>query len=183
MTLAGAEILTNPDLCAHIVYPYANDDQMVEAVCLFASAGLRKDESVLLVMTDVHQGPVRQRLGDNGFDFAKLESTGQLVCADADQLLASFVFRGIIDEYRFKTTIGDLIVKARVRSATRSVRVFGEMVDLMWASNPKATHRMEELWNEVIAAHSVPLLCAYSLSGERPALSSNILDYHSHAVS
>jgi hypothetical protein len=57
------------------------------------------------------------------------------------------------------------------------------MVDLIWKDHPKANSRLEELWNDVIKTHSVPLLCAYSLSGSSGGLSRQILESHSHAVS
>ena len=78
------------------------------------------------------------------------------------------MFDGIIDHHRFKTTVGHLIEKGRAASSNGEVRVFGEMVDLIWVPNPKATQRLEELWNQVIALYSVPLLCAYSPGGSRP---------------
>jgi hypothetical protein len=53
----------------------------------------------------------------------------------------------------------------------------------MWTTNLKATERLEQLWNEVIEVHSVPLLCAYSLSGTRPsALPESLLACHSHRI-
>ena len=62
-------------------------------------------------------------------------------------------------------------------------RVFGEMVNLIWGSHPTATERLEELWNEVIEIHSVPLLCAYSLSGKLETLPRQLLSCHSYAIS
>ena len=41
------------------------------------------------------------------------------------------------------------------------------MVDLIWEAHPRTTQRLEELWNDVIEAHQVPLLCAYSLGGSK----------------
>ena len=186
MNSAGIEILSNPQPRAHIVYSYTDEAQMAEAVCLFASTGLRKVEAVLLVLSEAHYEPVRRCLARQGFDLEHLEATGHLICENAQNLLGSFMFDGIIDEHRFKTTIGGMIEKAKGgngKGAPRPVRVFGEMVDLIWTSDPKATQRLEELWNQVIDAHSVPLLCAYALAGSRPAaLPMPLVSCHSHAI-
>src|SRR5512141_1879446 len=99
MSLNSIETLTNPQPRGHIVYLYTNESQVVEAVCLFASAGLHKDESVLLVMTEAHRQLVRQQRDEEGFPLQELESGGRFVCIDAQDLLASFLFDGIIDEY------------------------------------------------------------------------------------
>jgi len=183
MTPTAHEILANPGPQDHIVYPYTDKTQVAEAVCLFASAGLRKGEAVILVMASAHCNPIRKRLDGEGFDLAALEASGQLVCENAKDLLGTFMFDGIIDELRFKTKVGAIIEKAKAGVLKRPVRVFGEMVDLIWTTSPKATRRLEELWNDVIDRHNVPLLCAYSLAGPRPdALPRELLACHSCAI-
>jgi len=183
MNPTAHEILCNPEPRGHIVYPYTDEAQVAEAVCLFASAGLRKGEAVILVMASAHCDPIRERLSEEGFDLAALEASGQLVCQNAKDLLGTFMFDGIIDELRFKTKIGAIIEKAKAGILKRPVRVFGEMVDLIWTTSPKATRRLEELWNDVIDRHGVPLLCAYSLAGPRPdALPRELLACHSSTI-
>jgi len=168
------------------VYSYTDDAQLADAVCLFAGSGLQKGEAALLVLSEPHYDPVRQRLEREGFNLAELEETGQLVCENAKNLLADFMFDGIIDEHKFKTKIDRMIERARLGTGVRKhglVRVFGEMVDLIWGPHPHATERLEELWNEVIRVHSVPLLCAYSLAGTPHALPQPLVSCHSHAIS
>jgi hypothetical protein len=186
MNSTGIEILSNPQPCAHIVYPYTDDTQLADAVCLFAGSGRQKGEGVLLVLSGPHYDPVRQRLERDGFNLAELEESGQLVCENAQSLLDNFLFDGIIDEHKFKTKIDRMIEKAKLGTGARKhglVRVFGEMVDLIWGPHPKATERLEELWNEVIRIHSVPLLCAYSIAGTPNALPWRLESCHSHAIS
>lgn len=179
MNATGEAILTHPGPHGHFVYPYTNESQFSEAVCLFVSSGLRNGGSALLVMRESHCEPIRTQLQDHGLDVAELEACGRLVCVPAESLLGTFMFDGIIDDDLCKITIGKLIEKARAASCNGEVRVFGEMVDLIWLPNPKATQRLEELWNQVIKLHSVPLLCAYSLGGNRPdALSDALLQCH-----
>jgi len=183
MNTSGATLLTHPRPCGHIVYPYTNESQFAEAVCLFASAGLRKGESALLVMEESHCELIRSQLQRDGLDVAELEASGRLNCKNAEAVLKTFLFDGVIDEDAFRTKIGWLIDKAKTSSPAGQVRVFGEMVDLLWMPNPKATQRLEELWNQVINLHSVPLLCAYSLGGLRPdSLPASLLACHSAAV-
>jgi hypothetical protein len=168
------------------VYSYTDDAQLADAVCLFASSGLQKGEAVLLVLSGLHYDPVRQRLKQEGFNLPDLEESGQLVCENAKNLLSNFMFDGIVDEHKFRTKIDRMIEKAKLGNGGRKhglVRVFGEMVDLIWAPHPKATERLEELWNDVIKIHSVPLLCAYSLAGTLNGLPHDLVSCHSHAIS
>ncbi|HLZ90272.1 MAG TPA: MEDS domain-containing protein [Candidatus Acidoferrum sp.] len=182
MTPNALAMLTQPR--GHLVYPHTDDAHLAEAVGLFASTGLRQGEAAILIMTAGHRKPIRERLQREGFNLRELESSGQLVCASAEELIPTFLIDSIIDEHRFKTTFGAIIEKARnCNGRRRPVRVFGEMVDLLWQSNPRITQRIEELWNEVIETHSVPLLCAYSLAGTKPdAFPDSLLACHSHQV-
>jgi hypothetical protein len=185
MNSTAVALLCDPHPSDHIVYPYIGETQVTEAVWLFASSGLQKGEAVLLVVTREHAESIRERLRQDGIDVDDMERSGQLAFADAEDLLSTFMFDGIIDEHRFKTKIGSWIEKARKHGGrSRPVRVFGETVDLIWISNPKATLRLEELWNEVIELYSVPLLCAYSLAGKKPsAIPTTLQACHSHALS
>ena len=179
MSPKSAAILTDPHPAGHIVYPYTDETQVAEAVSLFASAGLRKGESVLLLISGHHRDPICHRLEAQGFDLRELEAAGQLIWKDSHDLLSTFMFDGIIDEHVFKTKIGGLIEKAKAgrKTENRPVRVFGEMVNEIWKTFPTATERLEQLWNDVIETHAVPLLCAYSLVGAKPnALPHSLLE-------
>jgi len=185
MNSSTAAVLCDPRPSDHIVYSYADDSDLVIAVTLFASAGLAKKEAVILVVTAIHADAIRQRLEHEGFKTQELQESGWLQFADAQDVLASFLLDGRIDEQRFKTGVGSMIDAARQhRGPTRPVRVFGEMVDLIWISNPEATLRLEQLGNEVIESHSVTVLCAYSLGGSKPtSLPAPLVACHSRALS
>ena len=184
MSPKSANILSNPDPCGHIVFPYTDDTQLADAVLLFASAGLQKGDGVVLVMTSGHREPIRRRLREQGYNLEELEATGQVACEDARDLLSTFLFDGIIDDLKFKTKLGRMISRAKFAGGHhRSVRVFGEMVDLLWEADPQATLRLEELWNDVIKVHSVPLLCAYSLAGTKLGrFPESLFACHSHRI-
>ena len=185
MNRNGEAILTDPHPGGHIVYLYTEEKQVADAVCFFASAGLRKGEAVVLVMTEAHRHPIRRRLEEEGFNLGRLERAGLLACENAEDLLSTFLVDGEPDGL-FKTKIGRMIEKAKASGGNRPrrpVRVFGEMVSLLWRVNPKGTHRLEELWNEVIDIHSVPLLCAYALAGTKAAaFPESLVACHSHAI-
>jgi PAS domain S-box-containing protein len=75
----------------------------------------------------------------------------------------------------------------RAARAGARVRVFGEMVDLLWrAGNHVAAVRLEELWNELARLQCFMLLCAYSMGnfympgdGE---LYDKVCNRHSHVI-
>jgi hypothetical protein len=182
---SAATILCDPRPSDHIVYSFAEDNDLADAVTLFASAGLGKNEAVILVLTPKHSDVIRRRLEWEGFNAPLLQESGWLVFADAEDVLATVLVDGITDEHRFKTGLGSMIETAgQHHGRTRPVRLFDEMVDLIWISNPKATLRLEQLGNEVIESHSVTVLCAYSVGGSKPtSLPAPLVACHSHALS
>lgn len=182
MNTKGAAILADPHPCGHIVYPYTDENLVGQAVCLFASAGLRNGEGVVLIMTDAHCEPIKLRLQIEGFNIERYERSGQLTCITTDALLGTFMAGGGLDEEMFRSTIGDLIDRARAavsKGNVRKVRIFGEMVSQLRATDLTVTTRLEELWNEVIDKHSVSLLCTYALHNAQDHVPQSLLALHS----
>ena len=185
MNAQGAAILANPHPCGHIVYPYTDENLVGQAVCLFASAGIRDGEGVILIMTADHCEPIKLRLRVEGFDVAAYERSGQLTCIATEELLARFMAGGTLDEDLFRSTVSDMIARARVSMSNghpAKVRVFGEMVSQLRNTDLTATTRLEELWNEVIKEHSVSLLCTYALHNAGDHIPSALRDLHSHSI-
>jgi hypothetical protein len=66
------------------------------------------------------------------------------------------------NETQFTSTVGRLVQRAAL---TGPVRIFGEMVAVLWAEGKtRAAIRLEELWNELASQHAFSLLCAYPMS-------------------
>src|ERR1022692_125158 len=113
MNSVGAAILTNPHSCGHIIYPYTDEDLVGQAVCLFASTGIRAGESVILIMTGGHRESFKLRLRAEGFDVAAYERSGQVTCVTTEDLLARFMVGEALDESLFRAAVGSLIARAR----------------------------------------------------------------------
>jgi len=158
------ELLTNPHPCRHIVFPQNDEEKALNAVSLFASSGIRKGESVVLIIADSRCEAIEQRLAAAGFDLIALQASGQLEYISANSMLRTFRLGGALDERLVKSTVSNHIKRAKASSPTGTVRIFGEMVSLLLAANEVAiAYRLEELWNEIILDHSISLLCTYTL--------------------
>jgi hypothetical protein len=142
---------------------YRDDRVLVEAVSLFAGAAFGRNEAAVLVATRPHAEAVEQRLEDDGFDVATLKRWAQLSMPDAEEVLSRFMVDGMPDETRFKAVVRDLVTATRASGRFRTVRVYGEMVNVLWADNLPAAIRLEELWNDAIEEHSISLFCSYCL--------------------
>lgn len=183
MNATAVALLVNPPPGSHIVYPYTDEGLVGQAVCLFASSGLRANEGVVLIMSRDHCEPIRLRLQLEGLNPETYERSGQLICVESETLLAAFMAGGRLNEELFRRTVGELVERARGSSeCPRGVRVFGEMVSQLRGSNGPATERIEELWNDVIQQYSIPLLCTYCLHSDSEQLERRLCELHTHNV-
>jgi hypothetical protein len=183
MNAKAAALLTDPHPYGHIVYPYTDEALVSQAVALFAGAGLRNDEGVVLIMTAAHRDSITLRLANEGFDIEYLQRKGRLVCILAEDLLSQFMRDGMPDEEMLSAVVENLIATSRAStgSSTGQVRVFGEMVSLLWNAHLGATISLEEMWNRIIDRNSISLLCTYALDG-RAGIPDSLHSLHSHSL-
>jgi hypothetical protein len=160
------DLIVEPMAHDHFVQVYREERVLIEAVSLFAGAALGRNEAVVLVATREHGNSVEESLARDGFDVETLKHWGQISILDAEEVLSRFMVDGHPDEARFKTVIRELIGSIKSARRFRDVRVYGEMVNLLWSDNLPAAARLEELWNDVIEEHSISLFCAYCLDGK-----------------
>jgi DcmR-like sensory protein/histidine kinase-like protein len=143
----------------HIVNFYDEEHHLVDDVCSFLSAGLAEAAPVLVVATEDHRNSFAHRL-QRTVDFQTASDAGRYVCFDAAQTMSKFMVDGRPDPSKFVETIGGLI--AELASGGRPVRVYGEMVALLWADGDVVgAIELERLWNELSREHSFVLYCAY----------------------
>jgi hypothetical protein len=179
------DLLVEPLARDHVVQLYRDDRFLVETVALFTAIALGKGESVVLVATPAHLLAIDQRLEGNGFSVDDVKHWGQLTITDARETLSSFMVNDMPDPVLFKIILGSLIQRAAASARNGKVRVYGEMVNLLWRTNTAATARLETLWNDVIQAYSISLLCAYHVDGhdgERRHFPSDLRAAHSHLI-
>src|SRR5690348_13984448 len=151
----GEGLLDTPGERDHLVRFYEDEDFLVRAVGQFISGGLVRDEPVLLVATEAHRNAFVQRLRRNGIAVDAAIAAGQITMLDAEETLTRFMVGDQPKWDRFAATIGPVLDRCRAGRTDTRVRVFGEMVDLLWrAGNRVAAIRLEEYWNELARQQS-----------------------------
>jgi anti-sigma regulatory factor (Ser/Thr protein kinase) len=79
---------------------------------------------------------------------------------DAATAATGFIVDGSIDRAAFEAVVGAPVRRAAAQH--RGVRVYGEMVALLWAAGDVgAAMDLERLWNELAASVPFALFCAY----------------------
>ena len=147
----------------HAVQFYEDDGFLCEILTDFSREGLENGEAVILVATEAHGREVERRLAERGIHVRGPREAGRFVLLDARQTLDGLMVDGVPDADRFLSIVGSLLASATV-DGWRSVRFFGEMVDLLWREgNHGAAIRLEEMWNAFGRANSARVLCGYAM--------------------
>jgi anti-sigma regulatory factor (Ser/Thr protein kinase) len=147
----------------HDVTIYDADSDLIDELTEFVTDGLALGDAVVLVVTPEHLAALAESLAEAGCSMTDAVARGQLQLADAAATMATFLRDDYPDSGLYFTSIGGLI--DRVARSGRPVRVFGEMVALLWeAGNIPAAIELESLWNRLGRMQRFSLLCAYSTS-------------------
>jgi PAS domain S-box-containing protein len=153
----------------HFVRFYQNDSHLYNTVGRFLREGVECGEALVVIATPEHRAGFEQALADAGYDAAALTARGDLTVLDAQETLSTFLIgdlaSGVLDPDAFEKVIDGVLEQVSAGIVRRKVRVFGEMVALLFKSgNAEATAALEELWNTLVQTHSFQLCCAYALA-------------------
>ena len=148
----------------HIVKFYQNQNSLGEVVYNFINTGLQEGAAVILVARKSHWKDFGRRLAAGGIRTQDLEAKEQLKVLDVEKILESLMVNGIPDKKIFLKTIGGLIHKVQTKGRYAEIRVYGEMVDLLWQKGDiQAALQLEDFWNDLLRTNSFSLLCAYHI--------------------
>ena len=147
----------------HVVAVYDVDDELVSAVAAFLGEALAHGGAAVVIATDTHRRALDAALEAQGHPLEVLIATGQYRSLDASATLAAFIRDDRPDAARFASAIGAVLDE--VARSAGPVRLFGEMVGLLWEDgNLAGAIELETLWNDVAAHHTFALFCAYAMS-------------------
>ena len=170
----------------HFVQFYETDEFLLDSVSGFIGAGLGAGAACIVLATKAHRESLEERLKANGLDLAAVYTRGTYLSLDAGETLSTFMVDGLPEPERFAEVVGSLIERAV--KGQRSVRIFGEMVALLWTEgNQAAAIRLEALWNELHnTTHPFSLFCAYPMHGFAGEVYgeqfTEICQQHSHVI-
>lgn len=179
-------LLAAPGPSDHLVQLYTSDDALVSTVARFIEHGLREGEGVIAITIAGHWTQIAARLVAAGVDVVALQDRSQLVVRDAHETVMAFMVDGMPDRTAMRSAIMTALDTARSAGYT-TVRAFGEMVDILnRRGNLAAAIRLEELWNELLDAERIALLCAYAVDAfdraEYKSTLPSIGHVHSHLM-
>jgi signal transduction histidine kinase len=149
----------------HRVQFYESEDFLAIAVADFLAPGLSDGHPLVVIATEPHRRIFTGQLKRKGLDVDRASEIGYLTLLDARHTLDAFMAGSSPDPERFRTVIGTVLKSAHDRGGAGVVlRLYGEMVDLLWRDgNTEGALQLEELWNDLAHTYEFSLLCAYAM--------------------
>jgi hypothetical protein len=152
----------------HVVQFYRDERILLDALEGFVGNGLRAEpahESVMVIATAGHLHELEKRLRASGIDVDRVRWQNRYFALLAEESLRGFMVNGWPDEALFAETIRGQV--RRAKQGGRKVRVFGEMVSVLWGRGLfSATLRLEQLWTQLAQSEDLLLFCAYPVGDE-----------------
>jgi signal transduction histidine kinase len=142
------------------------DEFLIDALEAWVATGLESGDGCLVFTTPGHRVQLETRLKAVGIDLEGAGDHGRYLWLDAGETLAKLLVNHWPEAERFAHLIGDAVERAG--TGRRHVRVFGEMVALLWSEGRQAAAiRLEELWNQLLQVRPTPftLFCVYAMPG------------------
>lgn len=162
----------------HVVQFYRSDEQALYAnVARYIVEGFAGDEAAVVVATPEHAEAFFDAIEAEGVDGAAAVRESRLVLLDAESLLAKFMVNGYPNAAFFASVVGDAVREAPIRSAASGVRIYGEMVGVLWEQGEyPAAIRLEQLWNKLLGDFPCSLLCGYPVDPLDAHVDAGMLD-------
>src|ERR1700680_5007378 len=115
----------------HFVQFCESDEFLVKSVSKFVSAGLMNGDAAIILATQPHRESIEEHLQTQGLAITVARARGKYISMDAAAPVSQIMVDGSIDPARFHRIIGAIFKQAA--KGSRNVRVFGELVALLWA--------------------------------------------------
>ncbi len=144
----------------HVVLFYRDQEELAGWVSEYLLPAVAGDGVAIVLATPDHRKSFERRLARAGVDVAAARARGSYLALDASETIRGFMVADRPDPAGFWQKITPLLQQAA--GGGRPIRVFGEMVSLLWdAGLVDAAIEVEVMWNEVADQYPFSLLCAY----------------------
>jgi len=148
------------DARQHVARFYKSDDELVEQASAYVIDALTSGETAMVVATRPHLVALQAALAEAGIEFDRACADRRLITVDADEALKRLIVDDWPDGDAFARELGGLIPD--LVEAGRPLRVFGEVVGLLWhAGHVGAAIELESLWADLLRRFAFGLYCAY----------------------
>lgn len=169
----------------HAVQFFESDEALCPIVAQFVGEGFVAGEPAVIIAPQRYREQIVQELSSRSFDLKKLQGTrGDLLLLDARDMLSTFMEKDKPNTVRFTKSISDVFQRVSRGRKNCTVRLYGQMVDLLWHDGfDDAANRVEQLWNQLAGQQPLSVLCGYARRNFFDGGSEAICRHHTHVIS
>lgn len=149
-----------PQCCEHVAHLYTDSNILLGKVASFITPALLEGHAAVIAATQEHIDGLLRRINNDQIDVERLLERRQLICVDAEQLLANILDNNQINWESLQTMMEPEIEAATARFG--ELVVYGEVVNVLWQQgNYAGAHALEQWWNELVKRYGFALMCGY----------------------
>lgn len=143
---------------------FADEAQLGAEVAAFVAEGLQRGEPAIVLTCPAHRAGIAEELRRRAIDLEAAVREGDLLLMDAEEMLATLMNGGDMPDAAIYHRDVGAAVASLLRGRPGPVRIFGDMVDLLWRRGQHdAAIRIEMLSNQLAVLHPVTVICGYSM--------------------
>lgn len=143
---------------------YDSDQSLARFVAEFLGEGFDRGSPGVVIATAAQRDELVRELTARSYDVAALQKSRGLVLLDGEEALSTFMVDGNPDAQKFRDEICQVIESVRCGRTNCTVRVFGQMVDVLWQQGKRdAAIRLELLWNQLARTEASSAVCGYAI--------------------
>lgn len=148
----------------HAVSFFRDDDQLCTEIASFVAEGLKIGEPALIVTNEAHRAGITAQLSLRSVDVARAVEDHDLLLLDAEETIHALMNGGAVpDAAIYHREIGT-VCETLLRGRPGPIRIFGDMVDLLWhRAQYDAAIRIEILSNQLAVVRPISVICGYSM--------------------
>jgi hypothetical protein len=169
----------------HAVRFYENEKSLSRIVADFVGDGLADGHPGIVIATPAQRAAIIRALVARSVDVVQLQRSSDLVLLDGNDTLSTFMTNGMPNPDVFMSSMSDVIRKTTQGRTSCTVRIYGQMVDILWKNGKQeAAIRLELLWNQLAASEAFSLLCGYAMGHfYKDVAMDEICRHHTHVIS
>jgi hypothetical protein len=169
----------------HIVQFYGTNERLlIRNLSLYLGSGLHRGDHALCISAAARRETLLRQLEALRVDAGAALAAKQLVMLNAEETLSAILVNGEPDWQRFADTVEPVVRELQPAQGHRQLRVYGELVDLLWRSGRvDAAIRLEAMWNRFF--DTCPLVCGYGVddpAAGHAAAVEQLLCAHTHHI-
>ncbi len=173
---------------SHDVQFYETQAFLEKSIASYLVEGVRLGQPIVVIATPAHREGFKAAMRSMGVDPDSLVEGRDAVWLDARDTLSAFMEGNRPSAELFDATVGNVLESLRKNRKYVMMRLYGEMVDLLWADGmAEGALQLEELWNATAEQYAFSLLCAYSKTTLATAVHTDAFDricaHHSGVLS